>query len=212
MSNETEVQAGGQIPDTPAPDEGTLLGTPENVPEAEPTNKQVEAAPEAEVQTDEDAKAKEGAPEAYEFKVPEGMTLDQKVVEEFTPLAKELGLSQENAQKMVDLYASQVQKFHQAQLDNWRNTLDEWASSVKADKEIGGENYDTSVRHARAAIQKFGGQELRDVLNASGMGANPELVRVFARIGKAMAEDQIVLGGKESGPTDVAKILYPSMN
>src|SRR5262245_60440079 len=54
------------------------------------------------------AQAKPGAPEKYEFKAPEGVTLDTGLVNDFTPLAKELGMSQDAAQKVVDLYASKV--------------------------------------------------------------------------------------------------------
>ena len=48
-------------------------------------------------------------PEKYEFKLPEGMTLDSAKMAIVEPLFKELGLSQESAQKLVD-YQIQAQK------------------------------------------------------------------------------------------------------
>ena len=45
------------------------------------------------------------APESYtDFSVPEGHTLDAAAIESATPLFRELGLSQDQAQKLVDFY------------------------------------------------------------------------------------------------------------
>jgi len=59
----------------------------------------------------------EGAPEKYEaFKVPEGVTIDETAATEFGALAKELNLTQENAQKLVD-YQIKFQQAQNAKLD-----------------------------------------------------------------------------------------------
>lgn len=42
----------------------------------------------------------EGAPEKYEFVEPEGAKFDSAVLDTFSEVAKELNLSQENAQKV----------------------------------------------------------------------------------------------------------------
>ena len=90
--------------------------------------------------------------------------------------------------------------------------IEAWVGEIKADKEIGGANFDTSVRHAQAAAKKFGSPEFLAALDATGMGSHPELVRVFARIGKAMAEDTFVAPGKESTTIDPAKKMFPTMS
>ena len=41
---------------------------------------------------------KDGAPEKYEFKAPEGRNFDNEVINTFSEVAKELNLSQESAQ------------------------------------------------------------------------------------------------------------------
>ena len=43
-------------------------------------------------------------PEKYDFKAPEGQSLDAALVERATPIFKELGLTQDAAQKLVDFY------------------------------------------------------------------------------------------------------------
>ena len=217
MSEETEVQAGGQIPNTPTEAEASLLGSPGDVPQQGGEQPKVEGVEgKAEGQTEEAAKAPE-VPETYEFKLPDGIDLDQEAVEQFTPLAKELGLSQDNAQKMVDLYAAQVQKLHQAQLESWKQTQQDWMAEVKADKEIGGPAFELSVHHGKQSIAKYfpdpaEAQAFRDLLNATGMGNNPLMVKLLARVGKSNAEDTVVVGGKDTAPVDMAKVFFPSMN
>ena len=63
------------------------------------------------------------APESYtDFSVPEGHTLDAAAIESATPLFRELGLSQDQAQKLVDFYSTQVGKIN-AENENYMETL-----------------------------------------------------------------------------------------
>lgn len=158
-------------------------------------------------------KEKSGAPEKYEFKVPEGVELDEALVGEFTPVAKELGLSQEGAQKLVDLYSKQrtadVQKLH----DAWAKTHEEWTADVKSDKEFGGAALEANLAIAKKAINsEFGGKDLVEALNVTGAGNHPAIVRFFYKLGKAMANDKFEIGGSSSNqPRDPARALYPTM-
>jgi hypothetical protein len=104
-----------------------------------------------------------------------------------------------------------MQKTVQQQQDGWNQTLAKWVTEMKSDKEIGGDNFTPSVKQAQNAINKFGTPELKTALDSYGMGNHPELVRVFARIGKAMAEDTHVSGGNAGGELDQSKRLFPNM-
>ncbi|HCE08095.1 MAG TPA: protease, partial [Oxalobacteraceae bacterium] len=71
-----------------------------------PEGKTVEAAPAAEgVKTEAKTEAPQGAPDKYEFTPAEGQKFDDKVIEQFSEVAKELNLPQEAAQKMLDKVA-----------------------------------------------------------------------------------------------------------
>lgn len=153
-----------------------------------------------------------GAPEKYDLKVPDGMTIDEAALAEFDPIARELNLSNEQAQKLADIYSKRMAESSRQQQEQWKQTTEKWVDDVKADKELGGQNLETSIKHAQAALNKFGTPELRSQMDATGMGNHPELVRVFARIGKAMAEDTFVQSGKDGAQVDPAKKLFPSMN
>lgn len=156
----------------------------------------------------EDAKpAQAEAPESYEFVMPEGVELDEKSAVEFSEIAKELKLPQEQAQKIVDLYAKRVQ----GQVDAHRTLVEGWATSVKADKEIGGDKLPESLAVAKKSLETFGTQELKNLLNTSGLGNHPEVVKLMYRVGKAISEDRFIVGN-ESGAvnTDIARSLYPN--
>ncbi|EMM3172380.1 peptidase [Serratia marcescens] len=143
------------------------------------------------------------APEKYEFTPPEGQELDANALAVFEPVAKELGLSQEQAQKLVDIYP-QIQ---QQQAEAWSKQVSDWGEQVKADKEIGGDKFNASVGAAQRALDQFGNPELREYLNASGLGNHPALVRFCAKVGKAMAEDTFVVPN-QGGQRSAADILY----
>ncbi|HGE6735229.1 TPA: peptidase [Serratia marcescens] len=146
---------------------------------------------------------KPAAPEKYEFTPPEGQELDANALAVFEPIAKELGLSQEQAQKLVDIYP-QIQ---QQQADAWSKQVSDWGEQVKADKEIGGDKFNASVGAAQRALDQFGNPELREYLNASGLGNHPALVRFCAKVGKAMAEDSFVVPN-QGGQRSAADVLY----
>lgn len=138
-------------------------------------------------------------PEEYaDFTLPDGMQMDAELLEDFKPLAKELGLSQEKAQKLVDLQAKAMQKMHTDRLAEYEGLKAQWAKDTKADKEIGGDKgdqYDSNVEIAQRAMNTFATPELKQLLNEYGLGNHPELVRLMVRIGKGMKEDGIVMPG-----------------
>lgn len=146
---------------------------------------------------------KPAAPDKYEFAAPEGQELDANALAVFEPIAKELGLTQEQAQKLVDIYP-QIQ---QQQAEAWSKQVAEWGEQVKADKEIGGDKFNASVGLAQRALDQFGNPELREYLNASGLGNHPALVRFCAKVGKSMAEDSMVMPSN-GGQRSTADLLY----
>lgn len=159
---------------------------------------------------DKDPKADTGkpavaAPEKYEFKPAEGQELDAEAVKAFEPIAKELNLSNEQAQKLVDVYGSKIMpKLVEQQAAQWQQQIEQWAEQVKADKDLG---TDASIGAAQKAMDKFGSPELKQYLNETGLGNHPELVRIFANIGKAMSEDGLVTGNS-GGAKSAADVLF----
>jgi len=152
----------------------------------------------------------EGAPESYDFATPEGVMLDDQVVGAFSDVAKELNLSQESAQKILDKVAPLMAQRQTEAVETARN---EWAEASKIDKEFGGDRLNENLAVAKKAMDQFATPELRTLLNESGLGNHPEVIRFFYRAGKAISEDSFVVGGNaQSNEQSVAQRLYPNMN
>ncbi len=145
----------------------------------------------------------------YNFTLPEGFTADEELTGELKTLAKENGFSPEVAQKIADLGV----KMQQKQAEAWQTQVDQWAEQVKADKELGGEKFNENISLAKQALDKFGGQELKDLLQSTGFGNHPAIVKAFYNIGKSVSNDSLVVSNgtsKEAG--SAASILFPNMN
>jgi hypothetical protein len=92
--------------------------------------------------------------------------------------------------------------------DNFTNQLDSWVSELKADKEIGGDKFDENAGVAAKAIEKFGSPELKQVLNQTGMGNNPDLFRFALNIGRHLIEDNPGTGSPAGTETSMQDRLY----
>lgn len=188
--------------------------------EAKATETKTEAGAEAETSKatagDKGAETKDGkaadAPVQYtDFTFPEGAEIDDATLGEAKTMLGEMRLPQDQAQKLVDFYANKVKAFGEAQGSNWVKLNDKWVSDFKADKEIGGDNVKATVDASKQAIAKFGTPELINALNMTGAGNHPEVIRFFARVGKATGSDTFVVasGASANANKSAAEVLYP---
>ena len=165
--------------------------------------------------TQADNQKAESAPEKYEFKAPEGLDFDAELIANYSEIAKELNLSQDAAQKILDKMSPVVEQRRLQQIEQVRT---EWADASRNDKEFGGEKLPENLAVAKKALDQFGTPELRTLLNTSGLGNHPDVIRFMYRAGKAISEDRYVggdigRGGGKSQPkgfNDLAAALYES--
>lgn len=161
----------------------------------------------------EDTKPGSVVPEKYEFKAPEGVTFDPAQIEAFTPIAKELGLTNEQAQRLVDLHAANTAAARTAADTAWADVTKRWADETRADKEIGGLKFAENISVAAKAIDKFGSPALRKALDDSGMGNHPDVVKFFVKVGRQLSEDTIASGNAGGGgtPKTAEQIMFPNL-
>lgn len=152
-------------------------------------------------------------PAAYtDFTFPEGVEKDEALLNAFTPVAKELGLKQEQAQKLVTLQAAHAKAHADAQAKAWETTMTEWQTTARQDQEYGGVKFDENLKVASDAVKKYGSPELTKALEQTGLGNHPEMVRFAYRVGKAMREGSVVPGATPpAGDVDPAKVMFPNM-
>ena len=146
----------------------------------------------------------QGAPEKYEFQAPEGKEFDAEIIGNFSEVAKELNLTQDAAQKLVETMGPKIAERQLARIEAVRN---EWTQASQVDKEFGGDKLNENLAVAKKALDSFGTPELRSLLQESGLGNHPEVIRMMYRAGKAISEDTFVgnspgAGGKSTGPQD----------
>lgn len=167
----------------------------------------------AEKKAEKDDKGGE-VPEAYEFTAPEGVEIDQGLMDRFTPFAKEQNWTQEQAAQVFDFYAKEALPLIQtAQAEAWASQTAQWVEDAKSDKEIGGDKFEENMGVAKAALDRFATPEFVEFLNSTGMGNHPEMIRAFHKIGKSISDDAFhTAGGNSAGDVDPAKRLFPDMN
>ena len=159
----------------------------------------------------DDGKGKEGAPEAYaEFTLPEGVKIDAAKLEQALPIFKELNLTQEQAQKLIDLQTDGVNKANEAFSADKATRL----QALKSDKEIGGDNFAKSSEMVGRALNTFLSAEEQQDLGQyiDRFGTNTTLVKLMYRVAKGMTEDTKFEGGNSvNGTEDRINSFYSTM-
>lgn len=166
----------------------------------------------------------EGAPEKYEaFKVPENFEIPEAQNKEITDTFKSLGLSQDQAQKLVDLYAKNAQEAAEAPFKMWMDTQEKWRAEITNDPDVGKQLPQVKETIGRA-LDSLGDPGLtkafKETMDFTGAGNNLAFVKVFWKLAQQLTEGRPAEGGRPSafgqqapkaGPITPAKALYPHL-
>ncbi len=249
MSDEANSTTQTATTETPAPantaearsPEGTILdqqqtqATETTSQTAGESNSKEKSLLNAEAKKEDAAPAKEGeakkddgkAPETYsEFKVPEGYQMDEKTLGEATKVFKDMNLSQENAQKLVDFYAAKsLEQAEQPykQYEDMRNT---WRDSIVKDKDLGNgvDNLRDDVKaNIGRTIDSLGpelSRSFREAMDLTGVGDHPAFVKAMNTLAQRLTEGQHVSGkgpsqhgqvAPGSRPRSAAQAVFPNL-
>ena len=162
--------------------------------------------------SDKPDEAKEEVPETYELTAPEGQELDAAAVEAFTPIAKELGLTNAQAQKLTDLHAAAIQREGQATLDRHVEMVNGWSKETMADPEIGGDKLEETKRLGDAAVKHAFDAPTVELLTHFGLLNHPGFIRGMRDFGKIVTDDRFIQSTGQSAPRSLAERMYPDMN
>lgn len=157
-------------------------------------------------QDNQNADTESEVPEKYDFKPPEGMEFDEETINLYAEAAKEAGLSQEKADIILGKIAPHLA---QQQIKAVEKVSTEWEAASRADPEFGGDKLNENLSVAAKAIEQFATPELKTLLNESRLGNNPEVIRLFYRVGKAISEDGFV-SATGAPQTSDARALFPN--
>lgn len=168
-----------------------------------------------------DAKA-DGAPETYaDFKAPEGITLSKDMIAEAAPIFKELGLNQDQAQKLIDFAAKNQIGTAEANKAAYETMREGWRNDVLKDTTLAtGNDLKPEVRQAIGrAVDALGaelGPQFRQVLDMTGVGDHPVMVKAMYEMSKFITEGRPVSGkgpspAGQTSPSAPAKSLASAM-
>ena len=118
-----------------------------------------------------------------------------------------MNATQEQAQKIVDIYAGLMTKQAKAAEENFVAAKAEWRESTM---KMLGANADKELAFAAKGRDAFADKEAMEAITSSGFDNHPAIVRMFIKIGRAIADDTVVDGGKGGGEKSPADILYPN--
>jgi hypothetical protein len=196
-----------ETPDPLAPPKQTEQKPPEGEQKPPEGEKKPEGEQKKEGETKEPVKAAPIVP--TDIKLPDGVEVDQGLMTEFTELANKNGWTKEQAQSLVDLQAKALNASSEKGKQAFADLQNQWREKVKADPEIGG----TNLVKTQAAIGKFldtfGDEEARQVMDYTGAGNHPAIVRMLRKAGLVITEGQPVSGAPGGTPQTLAEKLFP---
>jgi len=144
-----------------------------------------------------------GRPEkAEDYKInPSGdMQLDEARLGGALKTMHGLGLTNQQVQGIMDLYAQDTK----ASMESYHTTQKQALATLK---EEWGPTADRKFIIAQRAAQEYGGKELMEVLDKTGLGNNPAFIRFFADVGELLVEEGFISGKIEGvpGPQEAEK-------
>lgn len=129
-------------------------------------------------------------PEGYDFGEDEGK------LDFFRNATHQIGLTQDQAASMLQLYAAVEGEQNKA---STKANADFAVNSQINLKREWGTNYDSKIDMAQRAFAQFSSKEFSQLMDETGLGNHPELLKAFSKVGEMMGEDHLVVGGGRGG-------------
>ena len=151
-----------------------------------------ENATEAELEKYYDELGRPEKAESYNFEKPEDWPKDLPFDDTLIPKAQEMfhkrGISLEQAQGLWQDYHELMKESLSSEFSLSESQVEDGIKKLKS--EFGGEEkYNAQIELAKQAVNEFGGSDLIDFLDKSGLGNHPVFIRTFAKMGGTLSED-----------------------
>ncbi len=134
--------------------------------------------------------------EKYEVKPPAELADNKEFIDKFKDLALSTGVLPKQGQKLLDFMGASL-----------KGVKDQGQAFVKAEQEKDiknlriewGKAYDAKVKQAMNALDRFGDDNLKKILDVTGLGNNSAIIKAFAKMGETLAEDSLLGNGANGG-------------
>ena len=99
------------------------------------------------------------------------------------------------ANEQADPYAQRLREHEAGQRLQWQEQVNKWRKEATEDPQIGGANLPATVARAQLALDRFDeSKRIGQLLEQTGYGNNPDVLRFFNRLADALMEDGLVQG------------------
>jgi hypothetical protein len=134
---------------------------------------------------------------------------------------KELGLTQADGQRLMDLYGKELVEAETAPYRVWQETQEKWRTEIKADPDLGGK-LDQVRETVSRALDSLGDpkltREFKEAMEFTGAGNNPAFIRAFYKMASMITEGKAAPAGQPSPAArpggarpSLAQSMYPQL-
>ena len=146
------------------------------------------------------------------IEAPKDSKLSKEDVDEIAAIARERGLSQEQAVELLTQRSVSVDRAEAKAIATFNAAREKWIEEVKSDPVIGGAKLSETERICMRPIEIYMSPKLREELKRTGFGYYPDFVKFLHNVGSVMAEDKPGDAGGGTGgggdKKDAATVLY----
>ena len=149
------------------------------------------------------------SPEAYQLDL---KGEDEKEAQAFRSLAHELGMTQKQAQGLLDRMAAINTEMSEAQEKQLTDAREAAVNSLKTDWQ---DDYDAKLEKAKALVRNHGDEALVNWLDETNLGDVVPFIRFCQKISTLISEDSLEEGGHQADidRTEDGRLMikYPTM-
>ena len=157
---------------------------------------------------------KQEEPEDYKLEAGEDFQVPAENLSAFEKVCKEQHLTKAQAQALLDWHKGFAGDVAQLQEQQQTQQIKAWQDEILKDPEIGGSRWKAAVADSRKALNAFDADgKLRTLLKQMHADYHPDVVRVIARVGRAMGEDKFIGSRGESSGKErpLEERMWPNM-
>ena len=116
------------------------------------------------------------------------------MADNFRNQAYQLGLSQKQANELMNWYSEVQSGVDSSDDEDFAKEQVQWVADLQKEW---GDSYIKNTKLAERAFRQFGSEDALEVMNATGLGSHPALVKMFSQIGQFLAEDGQLTGNQQ---------------
>ena len=158
---------------------------------------------------------KQAEPEDYTLEPTDDFQVPKENLDSFTQACKEAKLTKAQAEAMLNWHKQFAGDVSRLQAQQESAQIRQWQDEILKDPEIGGSHWKAAVADSRKALNAFDTDgKLRTLLKQMHADYHPDVVRVIARVGRAMGEDKFIGSRGESSGKErpLEERMWPNMS